>query len=104
MLGLDGMKELNARLGYLAGDTLLREVAHWLREHVGEQGVVSRTVSDQFAVLMVETPTSDALVFSDTLLKALAEHRFLIGEVPEGQVVGMTIGVVGVPEDATSAQ
>lgn len=104
MLGVDGMKELNGRLGYLAGDTLLRELAHWLREHVGEQGVVSRTVSDQFAVLMVDTSPSDAVVFSDQLIQSLSEHRFLVGEVTDGQPVCVTIGVVGVPDDATSPQ
>jgi diguanylate cyclase (GGDEF)-like protein len=103
MLGVDGMKDLNGRLGYLAGDSLLRELAHWLREHVGEQGVVSRTVSDQFAVLMVDTPASDAMVFGDALLKSLSENRFLAGEVAGGLSVGLTIGVVSVPDDASSS-
>ena len=60
MLDLDGFKGVNDRFGHSAGDDLLREVAHALREAVREQDTVARFGGDEFCILAPETDRDGA--------------------------------------------
>ncbi|MCS7080632.1 MAG: protein kinase [Chloracidobacterium sp.] len=102
LVGVDGMKAYNERFGYAVGDNLLRELAHWLREHVGELGVVARLGGDEFAILLPGSTAPDAIVFADRMIQQLATQRFLRAEVPGGVTVQVTIAVVVSPDDATT--
>jgi diguanylate cyclase (GGDEF)-like protein len=102
LVGVDGMKAVNDRFGYTVGDSLLRELAHWLREHVGELGIVARLGGDEFAILLPGNTAADAIVFADRMKQRLAEQRFLRAEVTGGLPVQVTIAVVVSPDDAVT--
>jgi diguanylate cyclase (GGDEF)-like protein len=102
LIGVDGMKAVNERFGYTVGDNLLRELAHWLREHVGELGIVARLGGDEFAILLPGKTAADAVVFADRMRQRLAEQRFLRSEVVDGLPVQVTIAVVASPDDAAT--
>ena len=51
-IDLDGLKQINDRLGHPAGDAHIRTVADCLKETVGDQGTVYRTGGDEFMVIM----------------------------------------------------
>lgn len=102
LVGVDGMKAVNDRFGYTVGDSLLRELAHWLREHVGELGIVARLGGDEFAILLPGNTAADTIVFADRMKQRLAEQRFLRAEVTGGLPVQVTIAVVVSPDDAVT--
>lgn len=102
LIGVDGMKSVNERFGYPVGDNLLRELAHWLREHVGELGIVARLGGDEFAILLPGNTAAESIVFADRMTHRLAEQRFLRAEVTDGLPVQVTIAVVVSPDDAAT--
>lgn len=100
MLDLDDFKKVNDRLGHLAGDALLKEVAQRLTTCVRESDSVARLGGDEFVVLLAGTAVEDARIVARKILAEIA-RPFLI----EGQEarVGASIGVSVFPQDGMDA-
>jgi diguanylate cyclase (GGDEF)-like protein len=73
IIDIDGLKEVNDRLGHQPGDNLIRSVAETLRERVRTTDIVARLSGDEFAVLMPQTDTSGALQLGEDLRAQVAE-------------------------------
>ncbi len=63
VVDVDAFKALNARLGPLAGDDVLRRVAARIRECLRDGDIACRIGSDEFAVILPETGRADAEAF-----------------------------------------
>jgi diguanylate cyclase (GGDEF)-like protein len=57
---LDDFKEVNDRIGHLAGDAVLAEAAERVRDVVRSADVACRVGGDEFAVILPESSISDA--------------------------------------------
>jgi diguanylate cyclase (GGDEF)-like protein len=73
IIDIDGLKEVNDRLGHHSGDNLIRGVAQALRERVRETDIVARLSGDEFAVLMPQADTGGALQLGEDLRAQVAE-------------------------------
>jgi diguanylate cyclase (GGDEF)-like protein len=73
VIDIDGLKEVNDKLGHQAGDRLIRRVAEVLRERVRATDIVARLSGDEFAVLMPQTDTAGALQLGEDLRAQVAE-------------------------------
>jgi len=60
VLDLDDFKRTNSRVGQVAGDGMLTEVASLLREAAGPSGLAFRSGGDAFAVILPESGRIDA--------------------------------------------
>jgi diguanylate cyclase (GGDEF)-like protein len=60
VLDLDDFKAINDRIGHLAGDAVLAEVAERVRDVVRSADIPCRVGGDEFAVILPESTTSDA--------------------------------------------
>ena len=57
---LDDFKEVNDRIGHLAGDTVLAEAAERVRDVVRTADIACRVGGDEFAVILPESALNDA--------------------------------------------
>ena len=59
-IDLDDFKEVNDRIGHLAGDTVLAEAAERVRDVVRTADIACRVGGDEFAVILPESSLEDA--------------------------------------------
>ncbi len=80
-LDLDNFKQVNDRLGHLAGDQLLITIAHRLNASLRPNDVVARLGGDEFTVLLVNIRYSeDAAHIAQRLQNELAQPINLEGQ------------------------
>jgi diguanylate cyclase (GGDEF)-like protein len=99
VLDLDHFKQINDRYGHPIGDQALANVGHALSSAVRESDFVGRHGGEEFAVLLPNTATQDAVL--------VGEHiRAVIGEIDipgvEGLIVSASVGVASYPEHAAT--
>ena len=99
---LDRFKVVNDTLGHAAGDRLLVQVAHRLKECVRAGDTVGRLSGDEFAVVLANlSRTEDADIVAQKIVSALSTAFSLEGE----QVtVSASIGISISPRDGVEAE
>jgi diguanylate cyclase (GGDEF)-like protein len=71
---LDGFKEVNDRVGHLAGDAALAEVAERVRSVVRTSDIACRVGGDEFAVILPESALDDADQLYRRILSAVSSR------------------------------
>jgi diguanylate cyclase (GGDEF)-like protein len=72
MLDIDQFKPYNDRLGHLAGDRALCQVADVLRTQVRPEDMVARYGGDEFAILLPNTTLEAALTTAERIRRGVA--------------------------------
>jgi diguanylate cyclase (GGDEF)-like protein len=90
VIDIDGLKDVNDRLGHQAGDQLIREVAEILRERVRATDIVARLSGDEFAVLMPQADTEGAMQLGEDLRAQVAEGLPRSSEV---ETASISVGI-----------
>ena len=88
IIDIDGLKEVNDKLGHQPGDNLIRRVADVLRARVRATDIVARLSGDEFAVLMPQADTAGALQLGEDLRAEVAD-----GFPPDSEMGTATISV-----------
>ena len=99
-LDLDGFKQVNDRMGHLAGDKLLQQVAERLVKCLRPQDTVARFGGDEFALLLNEVGGSNDLELLLQRVQTTLGERFLL----DGTAVHISASLgatVATPEYAT---
>ncbi len=95
MLDLDRFKLINDSLGHAAGDQVLREVAHRLREILRDSDTVARLGGDEFAILLPTGTPERVAIVAQKILRTLEAPILLDGQPVD---IGASIGVACFPE------
>ncbi|OZG69955.1 hypothetical protein BTA51_28515 [Hahella sp. CCB-MM4] len=96
-IDLDHFKQVNDNLGHDAGDKLLKQVAHRLRDRLRESDLLSRLGGDEFTVVLPHLRDEmDASHVARTLINQLHEP-FTIDSYEV--VLGASIGITLFPRD-----
>ncbi|MCJ2087194.1 diguanylate cyclase [Methylobacterium sp. E-005] len=94
-LDLDRFKLVNDTLGHAAGDALLREVAHRMREVLRSWDVIARLGGDEFAILLDRAHDEQAAAgVAERLLATMAAPVHLAGQSIQ---VSLSIGLAIAP-------
>jgi diguanylate cyclase (GGDEF)-like protein len=92
---LDDFKEVNDRIGHLAGDAVLAEAAERVREVVRSADIACRVGGDEFAVILPESGLDDG----DQLYRRI-EHAVTSRPIPNVGALRLSAGVAELrPED-----
>ncbi len=86
---IDTFKAFNDRYGHLAGDECLRQVAQCLSSRLRRGDLLVRFGGEEFAVLLPEAMTEEAIQTAERLREAVQALRFVV----QDQQVNVTISI-----------
>jgi diguanylate cyclase (GGDEF)-like protein len=97
MMDLDGLKDINDRLGHYHGDRVLRAVSEVIASGVRRIDAAARYGGDEFVVLLPETDPTGAFVLAEKIRLGV---RAMPIELPGGgPQPSLSVGVVSYPYD-----
>jgi len=74
LIDLDDFKSINDRFGHHSGDRVLEALGALLRRHIRDIDVAARLGGEEFALLLPEIDSSDAVRVAERLCRSLAER------------------------------
>ena len=80
LLDLDHFKHINDTHGHAAGDAVLNAFAEVLRESLRDTDTPARVGGEEFAVLLTNTPLSEALIALERIRHTLDETPIQVGD------------------------
>ena len=100
MVDLDGLKEINDRLGHHVGDRFLKEVARIVKVNTRASDVAARWGGDEFMLLAPGTDSKSAGKIAERIRAQVEGYKMKL----EGEEVGITVsaGIVSYPTHASS--
>lgn len=103
LVDLDHFKSVNDIHGHVAGDRVLREVAHRLQANLRACDLVSRYGGEEFLIVLPETAVEEAISLAERLRAAVAANPIHLGECQQIHVtasIGVATGIIpsGFPE------
>jgi diguanylate cyclase (GGDEF)-like protein len=98
VLDLDDFKRINDRIGHLAGDAVLAEVATRLRTVVRSTDIACRVGGDEFAVILPESTRGDADHLAARIERAVASEP-----IAKSGTLKISAGVAELSSDDTSS-
>jgi len=71
MLDIDHFKDVNDTYGHLAGDEVIRQTSKTVRRTIRKTDVAGRYGGEEFGVILVDTPSENAMIFTERLRKRI---------------------------------
>lgn len=99
IIDVDYFKKVNDTFGHMMGDTVLKKVAHLIKEEVGNSGIVGRIGGDEFFVIF------NNVYDMEECREKLRSIKCTVGtmyppNVPKRPAVTLSIGCAAYPKDA----
>ncbi len=94
-----GLKAVNDSEGHLAGDKLLNEAAHLLKDSARADDVVGRIGGDEMGLLLVEQGAEGASAVIRRVTSQIPERRAALGIQSQWD---LTVGTASFPEDGST--
>jgi diguanylate cyclase (GGDEF)-like protein len=101
LLDLNGFKKINDSLGHQAGDQVLREVAHNLRNTLHASDTLARLGGDEFVLLTASLADHHSIGHRVDAIHCAVERPILLAGRPT--VVSASLGTAIYPQDAQDA-
>jgi len=93
---IDGFKAINDRLGHLAGDAVLQQIARLVERHLRREEIFARSGGDEFLILCPEVYVAGATFLAERLRSLIASNEF---DCDDGRLqVSCSFGVAGISE------
>ena len=96
-LDIDHFKQINDRLGHLAGDEVLREVASRIKAELRQSDCLARFGGEEFVALLSNADPASAVVVAERIRASIADAAFAIAHANPIRVT-VSIGVATLTE------
>ncbi len=94
MVDVDHFKEVNDNFGHSAGDIVLKEIAHNIKNCLRKVDTIARWGGEEFVVLLPGTKKEDAFIVASRILRAVSDFNY----TGIDQQITVSIGIANVPE------
>ena len=101
-LDLDNFKIVNDTAGHIAGDALLKQIAHLLGNQLRTRDSLARLGGDEFSLLLECCPMDQAFVIAEKLLNTIRSLRFTWND--HIYEIGVSIGIVPITANSETAE
>jgi diguanylate cyclase (GGDEF)-like protein len=91
MLDIDHFKKVNDMHGHLAGDYVLKEVAHIIQQRIRRDEVIARYGGEEFALILPETNLEGARALAEGLREKIEQSQFVF----QGETIRATVSIGG---------
>ncbi|MDN5331814.1 MAG: hypothetical protein PWP45_1039 [Tepidanaerobacteraceae bacterium] len=104
LIDIDHFKSYNDSYGHLMGDKVLKKLAEILKQNVRNGDIVGRYGGEEFAIILPDTPGSEAYAIAERIRKAVESTEFAVTEEGKKIFVTVSAGVASCPDDALSVK
>ena len=102
LIDIDHFKRLNDSHGHPAGDEVLQQVARIIEADCRETDLVARYGGEEFAIVMPNTPSSEAMKVAERARCSIEANRFEIGGLSVKTTISLGVAQVTRGEERTS--
>lgn len=96
-IDIDFFKKVNDTYGHSAGDMILKELGALLVRTCRSFDIVSRNGGEEFSVLLLDCPLTQAVEVAERILRAVSDYKFQLMNSTEVKI-SVSIGVASFPE------
>ncbi len=90
IIDIDWFKQINDRIGHLAGDAVLSQLAQVLSDALRSGDTLARIGGEEFALIMPDTSLIEAHQACDRLRQMVAGHEF---RIESGERIDVTVSI-----------
>jgi diguanylate cyclase (GGDEF)-like protein len=102
MLDLDNFKPFNDSHGHDAGDSLLRELAHLLRDKLRKSDISCRYGGDEFVLVLPDSSLADTQQRVEQI-RALVKELPTPNGAPTRDAISVSAGIASAPDHGSTA-
>ncbi len=103
ILDVDHFKNYNDTLGHPAGDKVLKQLAHILKDTVRENDIVARYGGEEFAVILPSVNRDGVIILAERLRAHVADAIFSDEDVQPLNKITVSVGTASLPIDASTS-
>jgi two-component system, cell cycle response regulator len=103
MFDLDHFKEVNDTHGHLAGDSVLKTLAHTIKTRIRTEDIFARYGGEEFAIILPEIDGHNAHQFAEKIRRIVETTEFLFENTKIPVTISMGVATLDLEEPAAAA-